>query len=80
MSEGKWIVHTKGGPGRPDYEICVIRENNDHGIRSYGWFYEDKKQISTSGGPCYNKIDQFLWDHLIRVAELYAEELNNKEK
>lgn len=42
----KWFAHTKGGPPESVFEVAVLREDNTHGKRSYGWFGEDKLFIS----------------------------------
>ena len=71
-----WIVNTKGGPEKPSFEISVLRDNNTHGIRSYGWFDEDKLLISHSGGPCTWPVTPRVWEGLVAVAEQVAEEMN----
>lgn len=70
-----WIVDLKGGPDEY-FEIAVVRSSNSHGIKSYGWFDERKVFVSGSGGPCHYKVDQFVWDRLVKVAEELAERLN----
>ncbi len=71
-----WIVDTKGGPDDDSYEISVMRVNNDHGKKSYGWHGEDKIHISDSGGPNRNSVPQGIWDRLVAVANDVANELN----
>jgi hypothetical protein len=71
-----WIVNTKGGPNRC-FEIAVLKSDNEHGIRSYGWFGPDKIYISGSGGPCNDKVEPFVWDKLIEVAKATAERMNS---
>lgn len=74
----KWIVNVKGKPNA-SFEISVLREDNHHGISSYGWFGEDKLYVSSCGGPCDNTVSPYVWDKLIQVAEEYAEQLNQLE-
>lgn len=30
----KWVVHSKGGPNQKHWEICIVKEDNEHGITS----------------------------------------------
>lgn len=76
--KSKWEVHTKGGPGT-GFEICVIREDNAHGHKSYGWYGADKIFISDFGGPCTTKVDKRIWDKLVKVAQEVAAEFNELE-
>jgi hypothetical protein len=78
--DGKWIVHTKGGPNKQSFEICVIREDYKHGIKSYGWFNKAKMLISHSGGPCHDSVSTMVWNSLARVAKEVAETLNMRDK
>jgi hypothetical protein len=73
---GKWLVDIKGGPNRCA-EISVIREDFEHGFKSYGWFGPDKKLISASNHSFY--IEQPAWDKLVAVAHEVVEELNRAE-
>lgn len=73
----KWVVHTKGGPNKPSFEIAVIRDDNEHGKRSYGWFDENKLLISHNGGPCRWPLTAPIWDRLIAAAAAEADRLNH---
>ena len=73
-----WIVDYKGGPGEV-FEISVLRSSNTHGIESYGWFGPDKLFISSSGGPCHNKVSPEIWHMLLGIAYTHADYLNNLE-
>jgi hypothetical protein len=72
-----WIVDVKGGLDSQYFEISVLRSNNEHGIRSYGWFGPDKILISEGDS---NSITASVWKKLIRVAYEIANELNNITK
>jgi hypothetical protein len=74
-----WHVHTKGEPNTCYWEICVIKESDRHGHKSYGWFGETKLLISDSGGPCKNIVSEMIWNKLVKVAQEVAEELNKQE-
>lgn len=75
-----WVVDTKGGPNEEAFEIAVVRSDNEHGIRSYGWFDENKLLISHNGGPCRWPVTQMVWDELIGVAERVAAKLNAEKE
>lgn len=79
MSKQNWIPHYKGDP-QDGFEICVIRQDNKHGLMSYGWFDENKIMISSSGGPCNDKVPTFVWSRLMNLAEEIAMELNIAER
>lgn len=45
--KGKWIVHSKGGKDpSTGWEVALVREDNDHGMRSYGWCDDDISDYS----------------------------------
>jgi hypothetical protein len=75
----KWEVHTKGGPDSRTFEIAVIRANNEHGKRSYGWFGPDKLLITHCGGPCNDTVTPEAWDLLIVAAHQLAQRKNSEE-
>jgi len=76
---GNWIVETKGTPNSNTFEISVVREDNEIGRKSYGWYGPDKMYISDSGGPCNNFVTESIWDKLVVVARDVANELNDYE-
>jgi len=73
-----WIVDVKGRPGEI-FEISVLKSNNAHGKRSYGWFGEDKVYIAGSGGPCHDKVLPITWPYLLEAAEATARFLNIRD-
>jgi hypothetical protein len=80
VARGKWVVDTKGGPDCSSFEISVVREDNKHGMASYGWFEDDRKRlISHNGGPCRWPVSEFVWDRLVLIANEYAHRLNYEE-
>lgn len=79
MNKDPWVPHTKGGPSTDSYEICVIRKNNEHGKKSYGWHDKNKIHISSSGGPCHDRVSRLVWDKLVKVAAEVADEMNAQE-
>ncbi len=80
MNKAKWVVHTKGGYTTQSYEVCVIRDDNEHGKQSYGWIGKDKIHIGCDGGPCrYNIQHKMIWDGLVELAHKVADHLNAEE-
>ena len=80
MNKAKWVVHTKGGYTTQSYEVCVIRDDNTHGKRSYGWIGKDKIHIGSDGGPCrYSIQHKMIWDGLLELAHKVADHLNAEE-
>lgn len=77
VANNKWVVDIKGSPGKP-FEISVLRDNNEHGKRSYGWIDENKLLISESGSANWS-VTPLVFDKLKRVAEEVAKELNMVE-
>jgi len=82
MTKSKWVVHTKGGyTTSGGFEVCVIRDDNEHGKQSYGWHDKDKLHISDCGGPCRHSIaNKMIWDGLVDLAHKVADKLNEQEK
>ncbi len=74
----KWIVNVKGGAGKGSFEISVVREDNEHGIASYGWFDDNKLLIGSSGGPCCDTVTPRIWIGLMALASVVASELNGE--
>lgn len=75
MSTARWIVDVKGEPN-DTFEISVLREDNAHGRRSYGWMGEDKLYVSGSGGPCRYTVCPAVFRCLVLTAQLLAGHLN----
>lgn len=75
----KWIPQVFGNPDGESWEISVIREDNEHGRRSWGWFDQDKLNISHNGGPCRWPLGPGLGKFMVELASKYAEYLNERE-
>lgn len=78
-STGPWEVHTFGEPCSEAWEITVIRQNNQHGHKSWGWIDGNKLLISHNGGPCSWPLIRPVWDRMIQVAHEVCQELNAAE-
>lgn len=76
--EYKWIAQVKGDPYGVSWEISVVRSDNEHGQKSWGWFDDRKLLISHNGGPCQWPLAPGLGPMMIKIAELFAESLNDK--
>jgi len=74
-----WEANINGKKCADSFEISVVRQSNEHGHESYGWFGDNKLLISSSGGPCKWPVTEQVWDKLIEVAKETAQELNLKE-
>lgn len=72
-----WISVVKGSPD-DGFEISVAK-SSAHGVKSWGWFGEDKILISHSGTSGDIKIPQRVWDKLIKIANEVRDEMNNNE-
>lgn len=72
----RWVVNAKGSRGSDSWEIAVVREDNAHGIGSYGWFNDTKLLVSHNGGHCHWPILGWVWDQHIAIAEQLCEKLN----
>jgi hypothetical protein len=60
-STGPWEVQIKDArKSREGFEITVIRQNDLHGHRSWGWIDANKLLISSSGGPCRDEVTQLV--------------------
>ncbi len=79
MQEDKWEVQIKGEKCGESFEISVIRESNEHGHRSWGWFDETKLLICHNGGPCHWPLTEKVWDKMVKLADEVATGLNAEE-
>ena len=76
---GKWIVNLHGNHSEKSFEISVVREDFEHGIRSYGWFDENKLLITHNGGPCGWPLIPMVWEHQVKLAKTIAKTFNETE-
>lgn len=76
---GKWIPQVLGDPDGDNWEISVVREDNTHGRKSWGWFGKNKFLVSHNGGPCSWSLAPGLGGVMVKIAQDYAESLNSKE-
>ena len=74
-----WKVQIKGERGSKCWEISVVREDNDFGKSSYGWFGDNKLLVSHNGGPCGWTICGFVWDKQIEIANELCQRLNSNQ-
>lgn len=78
--QAKWIVNLIDNYTYDSYEISVIREDFSHGIKSYGWFGDNKLPI----GVCNNfradiKLKEQVWNIQLKAAKELAAKMNLNE-
>lgn len=71
-----WLAQTLGDPNGKLWEISVVREDNDLGRRSLGWFNDQKLLISHSGSPCRWPLAPGLGPIMVEIANRYCDFLN----
>lgn len=79
MSEGtpvKWLTQVLGDPDSGSWEISVVREDNYHGRKSWGWIDENKLLVSHNGGPCIWPLAKGLGSKMVKLADDLRDELN----
>lgn len=84
----KWITDFKeeteweasDGEKFTDYEYSVVRENNENGIKSWGWGDENKIILFSSGigGNDLNPVTEKQVNFAKRVATHLADVLNKE--
>jgi len=79
LTKPYWVVNVFGKAGSKSFEISVVRSDNEHGMKSFGWFDGRKLLITHNGGPCDWPLTTYVWDEQIRVAGLICKRLNNHE-
>ena len=76
--KGKWLVQALGNRERGSFEISLVREDNRHGRKSWGWFDANKLLITHNGAGNIVMTKQ-IWDWQIAIANEVAEKLNAQE-
>jgi len=79
----KWVVNIKGNV-ESHFEVSILRDDNEFGKRSYGWFGDNKLVvISRTYGIIFGitspLIRQIVWDKSVKFAQELADELNFSE-
>lgn len=78
---GRWIAHEKHFQARAKdarcFEVSVVREDNEHGRRSYGWLGPHK--ILIASGECAPRAWSALKPVLLKHATDTAERFNKEE-
>lgn len=54
----RWIPHTSDSPDQPEWEVSVVRSDNLHGQRSWGWDGDDKLIIAAMNPDVLDWYDQ----------------------
>ena len=76
---GDWEVNVFGKRCSEAWEISVVRKDNAHGKRSWGWFNDHKLLVSHNGGPCRWPVCGYVWDQQIEIANELCRRLNAGE-
>ncbi len=71
---GEWVAHRKGDY-KGMFEVAVVRADNDHGFRSYGWYGPDKWLVA-QGIP--DGTTKAIWDGLWELAQQVAGQMNSR--
>ena len=74
-----WKKQVKGKRGSDSWEISDVREDNEHGQLSWGWFDENKILISHNGNPCDWPMAGYVFDQQLVIADEVARRLNAGE-
>lgn len=74
LLNGKWIVYIHGGSDKSS-EVSVVRENNRHGQKSWGWYGDSKILIYESR----NATILSVWIAVLYAAKKVAREKNREE-
>lgn len=74
--KGKWIAQVHGN--ERDFEITVVRTDNKHGRKSWGWVSkrDNKLMIACNDG---GEMPPNVYQKLKRLAKETAAEMNAKE-
>ena len=75
----RWKVQVFGKRCSESWEISVIREDNEHGQKSWGWIDDRKLLVSHNGCPCRWPICGYVWDQQVAIAEELCRRLNAGE-
>jgi hypothetical protein len=74
----KWKVQIFGKRNSEIWEISVVREDNKHGQRSYGWFDEKKFLVSHNGGPCRWPVCGYVKENRNTPLQVRGSKCDNK--
>lgn len=76
--KGRWIPHVLERHGYTDsFEICVIREDFEHGRESYGWYGPAK--VLVVEGDISKSAWRTLEPAMRKAAQELADKFNRKE-
>jgi hypothetical protein len=75
----QWITQVFGKRNSAHWEISVVREDNKHGRRSWGWFDDRKIMISSSVPHSDWTIPGYVFDQQVKIAGEIARRLNAGE-
>lgn len=77
-AKGRWFPQIKGDR-TGSFEISIVREDNFHGRKSYGWACSSKIMVLSQHALGAHPITQKMWDFAVAEANEMAKEKNNDE-
>lgn len=76
----KWVVSCKGSIERKSYELSIVREDNQHGLISWGWLDTTSKLlISHEGGHGVWPMRPEIWERLKGLAQEICDDMNKAD-
>lgn len=76
--KGQWLVQVFGRRGDSSFEISIVRENNHHGRKSWGWFDANKLLVCHSGTSRV-MLTESIWNWQIAIANEVCDKMNAEE-
>ena len=73
----KWITQVFGDVNGSHWEVSVVREDNEHGQKSWGWFDDRKLLVSHNGGPCDWPMAPGVGPIMVEIANRLRDYLND---
>ncbi len=73
---GRWLVQVLGEPDSESFELSIVREDFEHGRRSWGWFGRAKWFFCNQGPHMRMKLAPGAWARIMAAAEETAADLN----
>lgn len=78
MIKKKWVVSIKGSQ-TSEHEICIVNQIDfPHGVKSWGWYGEDKLIIRMSNDED-EETPRRVWKRAKEIAEILCRELNSTD-
>lgn len=76
VGEVKWLHNVSGD--KEEHEISVVRSDNEHGFKSFGWDHPCKKFILFASGESFGCDTEEEFAVRVLIAEKFAKLLNDE--